>query len=134
MSITASERTALEAAACQVRDNAYAPYSGFRVGAAVLAGSGAIYSGVNVENAAYNPTICAERAAIFAAISAGERELRAVAVCTGTGATPCGPCRQVMREFARDLPVYIIDTAGNSRETSLSALLPDAFGPEDLPA
>lgn len=134
MTITASEQAALEAAACQVRDNAYAPYSGFRVGAAVLAGSGSVYTGANVENAAFNPTICAERAAIFAAISAGERELRAVAVCTETGVTPCGPCRQVMREFARDLPVYICDTAGSSRETSLSALLPDSFGPEDLPA
>ncbi len=132
MSFTASQRKALEAAACQSRQYAYAPYSGFRVGAAVLGGSGAIYRGVNVENAAYAPSICAERTAIFAAITAGEREILAVAVCTETGATPCGPCRQVMREFARDLPVYICDTAGNSRETSLAALLPDSFGPEDL--
>lgn len=132
MSITASQREALEAAACQSRQNAYAPYSGFGVGAAVLGGSGALYRGVNVENAAYGPTICAERAAIFSAITAGERQILAVAVCTENGATPCGPCRQVMREFARDLPVYICDTAGKSRETSLAALLPDSFGPEDL--
>jgi cytidine deaminase len=133
MTITAAQRETLEAAACQRRTYAYAPYSGFQVGAAVLAGSGAIYTGVNVENVAFNPTICAERVAIFQAIAAGERQLLAVAVCTETGATPCGPCRQVMREFARDLPVYICDTSGNSRETSLSALLPDSFGPEDLP-
>jgi cytidine deaminase len=132
MTITPRERAALEAAACQIRDNAYAPYSGFRVGAAVLAGSGTVYTGVNVENAAFNPTVCAERVAIFTAIAAGERQIQAIAVCTETGATPCGPCRQVMREFARDLPVYICDTAGNSRETSLAALLPDSFGPEDL--
>jgi cytidine deaminase len=132
LSIPASQREALEAAACQSRENAYAPYSGFSVGAAVLAASGAIYRGVNVENAAYNPTICAERVAIFAAITAGEGQILAVAVCTETRATPCGPCRQVMREFARDLPVYICDTAGNSRETSLAQLLPDSFGPEDL--
>lgn len=133
MTITAAQRETLEAAACQRRTYAYAPYSGFQVGAAVLAGSGAIYTGVNVENVAFNPTICAERVAIFQAIAAGERQLLAIAVCTETGATPCGPCRQVMREFARDLPVYICDTSGNSRETSLSALLPDSFGPEDLP-
>jgi cytidine deaminase len=129
---TAIQRQALEQAACQSRENAYAPYSSFRVGAAVLAGSGAIYRGVNVENAAFNPTICAERVAIVSAVAAGERELLAVAVCSETGATPCGPCRQVMREFAQDLPVFICDTAGNSRETSLAALLPDSFGPEDL--
>jgi cytidine deaminase len=133
MTITAAQRETLEAAACQRRTYAYAPYSGFQVGAAVLAGSGAIYTGVNVENVAFNPTICAERVAIFQAIAAGERQLLAIAVCTDTGATPCGPCRQVMREFVRDLPVYICDTAGNSRETSLAALLPDSFGPEDLP-
>lgn len=132
MPVTDSQREALEAAACHSRQNAYAPYSGFAVGAAVLAGSGAIYRGVNVENAAYNPTICAERAAIFAAVTAGERQIQAIAVCTENGATPCGPCRQVMREFARDLPIYICDAAGNSRETSLIVLLPDSFGPEDL--
>jgi cytidine deaminase len=132
MAIRASQRQALEAAACESRERAYAPYSRFRVGAAVLTGSGAIYRGVNVENAAYNPTICAERVAIFSAVAAGELDIVAVAVCTENGATPCGPCRQVMREFARDLTVYICDTAGNSRETSLAALLPDSFGPEDL--
>lgn len=132
MSIVAGQRAALEGAACQSRQNAYAPYSGFAVGAAVLAGSGAIYRGVNVENAAYDPTICAERVAIFSAIAAGERQILALAVCTENGVTPCGPCRQVMREFAQDLPIYICDTAGNSRETNLTALLPDSFGPEDL--
>jgi cytidine deaminase len=131
MEITASQRQALEKAACQARPHAYAPYSGFYVGAAVLAGSGTVYTGANVENAAW-ATVCAERVAIHTAVAAGERQILAVAVCTESGATPCGPCRQVMREFARDLPVYICDTAGNSRETSLAALLPDSFGPEDL--
>lgn len=132
MIVTAGQRQALQQAACQSRPNAYAPYSGFCVGAAVLGGSGAIYPGVNVENAAYGPTICAERVAIFSAITAGESQILAIAVCTENGATPCGSCRQVMREFARDLPVFICDTAGNSHETSLAALLPDSFGPEDL--
>ena len=130
--ISEARRRALEEAACASRANAYAPYSNFRVGAAVLGASGEIYTGANIENAAYSPTICAERLAIFKAIEAGERRLLAVAVCSENGATPCGPCRQVMREFADDLPLYVLDAAGHSRETSLQALLPDSFGPDDL--
>jgi cytidine deaminase len=102
------------------------------VGAAVLGESGAIYQGGNIENASYGLTVCAERVAIFQAIAAGERHLRAVAVCTEAGVAPCGPCRQVMREFAEDMPVYLLDARGNGRETSLQALLPNSFGPEDL--
>lgn len=130
--ITPAQRQALEQAACASRKRAYAPYSNYQVGAAVLTAAGTIYTGVNIENVAYNPSICAERVAIFKAVEAGEREIVAVAVCTRDGGTPCGPCRQVMREFAADLPVYICDEAGASRETSLRSLLPDAFGPDHL--
>lgn len=132
MTIDSQQRTELEKAACAARRQAYAPYSHFAVGAAVLGGGGEIYTGVNVENAVYGLTICAERAAIFQAVAAGEREIRAVAVCTSNGAAPCGSCRQVMREFAEECPVFLVDDAGNSREATLNALLPESFGPEDL--
>jgi len=128
-----ARREALEKAACESRDRAYAPYSRFRVGAAVLAGSGRIYTGANVENASYGLTACAERVAIFKAVAAGERSIRAVAVCTENGVAPCGPCRQVMREFADGrVAVYLLDAEGRGRETTLDALLPESFGPEDL--
>lgn len=125
-------RKALEDAACAVREQAYAPYSEFRVGAAVIGGSGKIYDGANVENASFSLTICAERAAIAKAVSAGERSIQAVSVCTENGVTPCGACRQVIREFAVDCPVYLIDGEGHRRETSLAALLPESFGKGDL--
>lgn len=128
-------REELATAACDSRAHAYAPYSNFHVGAAVLAGSGRIYTGVNVENAAYGLTTCAERVAIFKAVAAGERSIRAVAVCTENGVAPCGSCRQVMREFADGpVAVYLLDARGYVRETTLDALLPDSFGPEDLEA
>ena len=126
------QREQLEEEACAVRDRAYAPYSKFRVGAAVLGGSGAMYSGVNVENASFGLTTCAERVAIFKAVSAGERNILAVAVCTESGVTPCGACRQVIREFASDCPLFVLDANGNSRETSLKTLLPESFGRGDL--
>lgn len=128
-------REELERAACESQERAYAPYSDFRVGAAVLAESGQIYTGVNVENASYGLTTCAERVAIFKAVAAGERTIRAVAVCTDSGVAPCGACRQVMREFAKGpMAIYLVDAEGNGRETTLGALLPDSFGPEDLEA
>ena len=128
-------REKLEEAACEVRARAYAPYSQFRVGAAVLGGSGAIYRGVNVENASYGLTICAERSAIVQALSAGEKTITAVAVCTENGVTPCGACRQVMREFmTADSPVYIMDAMDRRRATTMEALLPQSFGQEDLDA
>jgi cytidine deaminase len=131
--LTEEQERALKEQACASRARAYAPYSNYRVGAAVLGESGAIYTGTNVENAAYSPTICAERLAIFKAVEAGERELQAVVVCTENGGSPCGPCRQVMREFAGDeMPVYIVDAQGHSRVKTLGALLPDSFGPEHL--
>lgn len=119
--------------AVEARQRAYAPYSGYRVGAALLAASGKLYTGVNVENAAYPTSICAERVAIFKAVSEGEREFVALAVATGNGGTPCGACRQVMAEFGLGLKVLIVDGEGKLRqEVILSELLPGAFGPADL--
>lgn len=122
----------LVAKARAVRQHAYVAASGFRVGAAVLGGSGAVYVGCNVENASYGLTICAERAAVFAAIAAGEREVRAVAVVTGLRhpARPCGACRQVLAEFAPargDLAVLLAGTGKQVARTTLARLLPDRF-------
>ncbi len=119
--------------AMEARELAYAPYSNYRVGAALLTRAGKLYSGVNVENAAYPTGICAERVAVFKAVSEGEREFLAMAVVTGNGGTPCGACRQVMAEFGLDLAVLIADAGGNLRqEVKLSELLPGAFGPGDM--
>lgn len=112
--------------------NAYAPYSQYPVGAAILFASQRIFCGCNVENASYGLTICAERNAIFQGIATGERLLRAVAIAVPTPdpAYPCGACRQVMREFAQDCPVFLVSGDGRRIETNLDALLPHAFGPE----
>ena len=118
---------ALLAAATEARERAYAPYSRFAVGAAVRTGSGRIYSGANVENASSGMTVCAERVAVWKAVSEGEHDLEALALITESGATPCGACRQVLVEFEADLPILVADTKGNAWMTSLSALLPDAF-------
>ena len=113
---------------------AYAPYSGYAVGAAVLAG-GRIHSGCNVENAMYGATVCAERVAVFHAIAAGERRLEALAVVTTGGASPCGFCRQVLSEFAEpDLPIAVAGPEGPYRVFSLGQLLPEAWGRDDLRA
>jgi cytidine deaminase len=122
----------LVAAAQVVRRNAYAPYSGFTVGAALLAEDGVIYTGCNVENASYGLTVCAERNAVFHAIASGTRDFVAVAVATENGVTPCGACRQVLAEFNPRMDVILVDAAGHVRETTLAALLPDAFVPEQL--
>jgi cytidine deaminase len=122
----------LIARAALARENAYAPYSNYLVGAALLTRSGQVYLGANVENAVYSLTVCAERTAVFKAISEGEREFEAIAVVTSNGGSPCGACRQVLREFAPDLSVYIADADGNYRQTSVAELLPDSFGPEFL--
>jgi cytidine deaminase len=121
---------ALIGSAIAVRERAYAPYSGYRVGAALLTGSGRTHAAPNIENASYGLTVCAERAAVIKAVSEGETDLRVLAVVTEDGAPPCGACRQFLAEFGTDLRILIADTAGNLRETSLAALLPDAF---DLP-
>lgn len=130
--VSEAQKEALIAAACRVRSLAYAPYSNYAVGAAILTGSGQIFTGVNVENAVYGLGICAERSAVFNAVTAGERQILAVAVCTVNAGTPCGACRQVLSEFAGDVPVWLIDRQGNVRECTLNSLLPDHFGPEHL--
>jgi len=113
---------------------AYVPYSHYPVGAAVLFSSGKIYSGCNVENASYGLTVCAERNAIFQAVAQGERELKAIVIAVPSDVfpSPCGACRQVIREFAVDCPVLLMNGQGQIRWTSLKALLPEAFGPEFL--
>lgn len=131
--LTNERHTELIGRAIEAREMAYAPYSNYRVGAAVLTRSGKVFSGANVENAAYPDSLCAERVAIFKAVSEGEREFVALAVVTGNGGTPCGSCRQVMAEFGLDITVLIADAQGKLRqETTVSALLPGAFGPGDL--
>lgn len=119
----------LLAAATAARDRAYAPYSNFFVGAAVLSGTGNIYSGCNVENISYGLTICAERNAIFKMVSAGEREITAILIIGNTGdiLPPCGACRQVMAEFSRpDTVVYMCDKQGKWQETTVGELLPNS--------
>lgn len=113
---------------------AYAPYSGFFVGAALLGKSGRVYLGCNVENAAYGPSNCAERSAVFRAVSEGERDFAAIAVVGGKQGKPdgicppCGVCRQVLREFCTDdFPIYLEDADGAVRTFSLGALLPQSF-------
>lgn len=127
-------REKLIATALAAREWAYAPYSGYKVGAALLTASGKIYDGTNVENAAYPLSICAERVAVFKAVSEGERQFKAIAVATQNGGAPCGACRQVLSEFGRDTIVLIIADEGKvTQETSVADLLPKAFGPRDLP-
>jgi cytidine deaminase len=116
----------------QARGNAYAPYSHYNVGAALLTASGQVFTGCNVENAAYPMTICAERGAIVKAVSEGQREFVAIAIATRNGGSPCGACRQVMREFAPRMRVLLADDTGDVRQYTLDQLLPDSFGPENL--
>lgn len=117
-------------AALRAREGAYAPYSHFAVGAAVRGASGRIYSGSNVENASYGASMCAERCAVFAAVNAGERKLNAIAVTE----SPCGICRQVLREFAdpATLRIIVARSQDDYREFTLAELLPASFGPENL--
>jgi cytidine deaminase len=125
----------LVALAEKARERAYAPYSNFQVGAALLGHSGRIYTGCNVENAAYPLVTCAERVAVTKAVSEGEHSFDTIAVVTSTGATPCGACRQILREFSGpdgDLRVIVADTAGNVRTFTMNELLPEGFGPEQL--
>ena len=127
------ERQALIDLGNEARRRAYVPYSNYRVGAALRGKSGKIYTGVNIENAAYPVTVCAERVAIFKAISEGEREFDAISVVTDNGGSPCGSCRQVMAEFGLDLVVYIADGEGTLvKETTVRDLLPGAFTPDHL--
>ncbi len=121
--------------AARVRENAYAPYSNFKVGAAVRAASGTVYLGVNVENAAYPEGTCAEAGAIAAMVSAGETRISEVAVIADSPSpvAPCGGCRQKLAEFGgADVPVTLATTRGGERRTTVGALLPGAFTDKDM--
>ena len=118
--------------ACAAREKAYAPYSEFAVGAALLTRSGKIFTGANVENASYGLSMCAERSAVFAAVSAGETEFEAIAVVTENGGSPCGACRQVLSEFGLETRVIIADVEGNQTNWTVGDLLPNAFRPRHL--
>ena len=127
---------ALLTAARAAREKAYAPYSHFNVGSALLADNGKVYTGANVENASYGLSICAERNAVSAAILDGAKHIVACAVITESSppAAPCGMCRQTLNEFAKgEVPIALGNTSGERRDTTLAVLLPMAFGPEDLP-
>lgn len=124
----------LIALALEARKKAYAPYSNFPVGAALLAQSGQVYTGCNVENASYGLSICAERVAVFKAVAAGERRFKAMAVVTETKATPCGACRQVLAEFGEDdLQIIVANPDGQMESLTLGQLLPAGFTSKDLP-
>jgi cytidine deaminase len=133
MKLTNEERQSLIDLANGARKHAYVPYSKYPVGAAVRTKSGRLYTGVNVENAAYPQTMCAERVAIFKAVSEGESEFEVIAVVTNNGGSPCGGCRQVMAEFGLDTVVLIADGEGHlQKEMTVAELLPEAFTPEHL--
>ena len=120
-------------AADEARKNAYVPYSGYKVGAALLTADGEIVTGCNIENSSYTPTVCAERVAIFKAISEGVKDFVAIAVVTDNGGSPCGVCRQVMGEFMLEGVVLIADKDGNLlEEMTVSNLLPRAFTSKHL--
>jgi cytidine deaminase len=117
----------------KARLTAYAPYSKYRVGAALRTKGGKIYLGANVENAAYPDSICAERVAVFKAVTEGERDFDTIAVVTRDGGAPCGSCRQVLAEFALDAKVLIANESGEViKETTVRDLLPEAFLPANL--
>ena len=131
--LTEKERQSLIDLANEARKHAYVPYSKYPVGSALRTKSGRIYTGVNVENAAYPHTMCAERVAIFKAISDGESEFDAIVVVTNNGGSPCGGCRQVMAEFGLDTIVLIADGNGNlKKEMTVAELFPEAFTPDHL--
>ncbi|MBL8088955.1 MAG: cytidine deaminase [Anaerolineales bacterium] len=131
--MTREEKQSLIDLANEARRRAYVPYSNYPVGAALRTKSGRLYTGVNVENAAYPQTMCAERVAIFKAVSEGETEFEVIAVVTNNGGSPCGGCRQVMAEFGLDTVVLLADGEGKlKKETTVNELLPEAFTPKHL--
>ena len=116
----------------EARDHSYAPYSKYHVGAALLTADGHVYQGCNIENAAFTPTNCAERTAVFKAVSEGERAFTAIAIAAnGSAPWPCGACRQVLNEFAPDLRI-LITWDDHTEEKLLSELLPESFGPRSM--
>ncbi len=133
--LSEQEREQMLDLAYQAMEQAYTPYSHFQVGACLKGKSGTYYLGCNIESASYTPTNCAERTAVFKAVSEGEREFESIViVCSGKNpAAPCGVCRQVLREFCKsDMPVVFADVKRNFIESTLGDLLPHSFGPEDL--
>jgi cytidine deaminase len=127
------ERRALIDLANEARRRAYAPYSNYQVGAALRTKSGRIFTGCNIENAAYPTGMCAERVAVFKAVSEGERDFEVMVVATSNGGSPCGSCRQVLAEFGLDTLVLIANSQGQLvQETTVAGLLPGAFTPEHL--
>lgn len=133
MTVAPEDLDRLLAAAREVKDRAYAPYSRFHVGAAVLAG-GKVFAAPNIENASYPLSVCAERNAVAAAVAAGEREIEAVAVVADNEdpTPPCGGCRQVLNEFGPDMLVLCEGSGGRRAQWRLTEVLPHAFGPSDL--
>jgi cytidine deaminase len=122
------ERTALIAAAREARARAYAPYSKFQVGTALRTKSGKVFTGCNIENASYGLTNCAERVAVQTAVAAGEREFELLVIATPDGSPPCGACRQVLAEFAPELPMLLVaDDPANVVEANLRELFPGRF-------
>ena len=133
MTITDLDKHALIDLANHARQKAYAPYSKYPVGAALRTKTGRVFTGVNVENAAYPQTMCAERIAIFKAVSEGEQEFEVISVVTENGGSPCGGCRQVLAEFGLDTIVLIANGEGKLlKEMTVKELLPEAFTPEKL--
>ena len=137
MKFEINERELIQAA-LEARENAYAPYSGFRVGAALLCENGKVYKGCNVENAAFSPTVCAERTALFSAVADGERKFIAIAIVGGKGdeidpsTAPCGVCRQVLCEFCDEDFRVILGLPKDFRMIRLGELLPHAFSSKNL--
>jgi len=132
MNLSEQEKVLIQAA-IEASKNAYIPYSHYPVGAALQTSTGEIFTGANVENAVYPLTICAERAAVFSAVSAGQRSFDTLAVVTKDGGTPCGSCRQVLAEFGVELVVLICDLSGVvHQKTTVKDLLPFAFGSDNL--
>lgn len=131
--LSQKEKQSLIDLANEARRQAYVPYSKYPVGAALRTKSGRIFTGVNIENAAYPQTMCAERVAIFKAVSEGEMEFEVIAVVTNNGGSPCGGCRQVMAEFGLDAVVLFANGNGEMvKETTVNELLPEAFTPKHL--
>lgn len=115
------------------REKSYSPYSKFKVGASVLMEDGQIYSGCNIENASYSPTVCAERTAIFKGVSEGNRKILKIAIIGSSEYTyPCGVCRQVIKEFESDTVIIIANSINDYKEYKLEELFPHGFGPKDL--
>ena len=134
MALSQADRYNLIYSAMRVRKQAYAPYSHYQVGAALLTTAGDMFLGCNVENAAYPTTICAERVAVFTAVVEGRREFAAIAVATSNGGSPCGSCRQVLAEFGLQTIVICVDESGKViLESTVGGLLPGVFTPKDLP-